>query len=106
MYAFSWPADNNVINEFTVVQHNTTSGMSIFSQAYHVMQLMPHNLQDIYHNDLFILPVQESNHTPLMVTCTLGDGVQRVAQKLLTSRANPNGDRNVQLSLNYCNAGA
>ncbi len=39
--------------------------------------------------------MQERNYTPLMVACTLGDGVYQVAESLLECEADPNGDPNV-----------
>ena len=39
--------------------------------------------------------LQDNNETPLMVACTIGDLVHRIAELLLKNGANPDGDPNV-----------
>ncbi len=44
--------------------------------------------------------IQERSYTPLMVACTLGDGVHQVVELLLKSGANASGHSEVCLSTN------
>ncbi len=56
------------------------------SHCMALIQLQPHCLSDVHVTCNFgCLTVQERSYTPLMVACTLGDGVHQVVESLLKS---------------------